>query len=48
MHRQASELKIHEEVDEDDDELEDDATSHKIKKASPEINKKLVVTTDDR
>ena len=40
MHRQASELKIHEEQNEDDDDLEEEALSHKIKKASPEINKK--------
>ena len=40
MHRQASELKIHEEIDEDDDDLEDECLSHKIKKASPEISKK--------
>jgi hypothetical protein len=39
MHRQASELKIHEEIEEDDDDL-DEISSHKIKKASPEINKK--------
>ena len=43
MHRQASELKIHEEMDEDDDDLEDDYINHKIKKASPEINKKIEI-----
>ena len=36
MHRQASELKIHEEINEDDDELEEQPKNHKIKKASPE------------
>lgn len=30
-------------MDEDDDDLEDDHINHKIKKASPEINKKIEI-----
>lgn len=48
MHRQASELKIHEEQDEDDDELEDEARSHKISKASPEMNKKFNINSENK
>lgn len=39
MHRQASELKIHEEMNEDDDDLEDEGVMHQIKRASPEVKK---------
>lgn len=48
MHRQASELKIHEEIEEDDDDLEDDTRNRKIKKASPEIIKKVHSATEQK
>ena len=40
MHRQASELKIHEEMNEEDDDLEEESIKHQISRASPETKKK--------